>query len=71
MQIRIKYILDYIYTKVVLGKQKAITAFLIAGVGTYIGQNGLSLSQFASNKTLFALAVAVIAHIAVYYKKNG
>lgn len=59
-----------LYSFIVSGKQKAITAFVIGGVGTYLAQNGFNLNNFFSKKTIWAIVVAVAAHLGVYYKKN-
>lgn len=65
----IKNIISKLYKLIVSGKQKAVIAFVIATVGTYVARHGWTLNSSLLSD-LQALGVGVLAHIGVYFKKN-
>lgn len=62
-------LLKELYVRVVVGKQKAIAAFVVAGVGAFLTKHGLTFHGTPVSY-LQALAVAVAAHLSVYLKNN-
>lgn len=56
---------------VITGKEKAVVAFIVATVGSYIVQNGLTLKEILSWHGVWALAVGVISHLTVYFTTNS
>lgn len=61
--------LSLIYKTLVSGKQKAIVAFVVATVGTYVARHGWTLNM-TLGQAVQALCVGVIAHVGVYFKAN-
>lgn len=55
---------------VITSKEKAAVAFLVAAVGSYLAQNGLTVADVWSRHGLQALAVGVVTHLFVYFTSN-
>lgn len=58
-----------IYDTIVVGNQKAIVAFVLPLVGTYIALVGLSLDM-TIGQAVQVLVTAVVASGGVWFKKN-
>ena len=58
-----------LYKTLTIGKQKAITAFVVAAVGTYVSRHGWKLNMTLS-QALQALVVGAVAHVSVYTTRN-
>lgn len=64
-----KKLLSKLYVTVIVGKQKAIAAFLVGAVGTFVARHGLTLDATAASY-LQALVVGALAHGSVYFTRN-
>lgn len=62
--------LSALYGKLVVGNEKAVTAFIVAAVGSFIARHGLTLNASAL-AYLQAVVLGAIAHGAVYLKANS
>lgn len=64
-----KNLLSKLYTKVVAKKQKAIAAFLVGAVGSFVAKHGLTLDASLVNYVQ-AFVVGVLAHAGVFFTSN-
>ena len=63
---------DYIkkiYQIVFAQKQKAVVAFIVAAIGSYIVKHGISLDVTVGD-ALQSIVAGVVAHISVYFTRN-
>lgn len=66
----VKYVLALAYQLVVVGKEKAVVAFLVTAVVPFVAQHGLTLNV-SGVALLEALLFGVLAHLAVYFAPNS
>jgi hypothetical protein len=59
-----------LYTLVVVGKQKALVAFVVATVGSYVARHGWTLNM-TLGEALQSLFIGLVAHLSVFTKRNG
>ena len=52
-------------------KEKAVYAFVVASVGSYMAQSGLTWHQVLSTSGAKALIVGVLTHQLVYWVENS
>lgn len=66
----VKYLANAVYQLVVVGKEKAVVAFVVAAVVPFVARYGVTLN--VSNVALLqALLFGVLAHLAVYFAPNS
>lgn len=56
---------------VLTSKEKAVGAFVVTFVSTYLGQNGLTVKDLLHKTTLLPLGGAVVAHLVVWLLTNS
>lgn len=61
--------INKLYANVVKGKEKAIAAFVVAAVGSFLSRHGLKFDVNALSY-LQAVVIGLIGHIAVYFTSN-
>ncbi len=66
----LKNLYKRLYALVISGKQKAVGAFLVGTIGSYLVSHGLTLQHLNGKTSLQALLVGVASHLVVYFKKN-
>lgn len=59
-----------VYGVLVVGKEKAVVAFLVGTVASLALKHGLTL-DLTTQTALTSLLVGVIAHVSVYLTKNS
>lgn len=62
--------MDAIYQQFVAGKQKAIAAFVVGFVVTYVAQYGLDLHTLTVQQLLEQLVYSGLSYAGVYLKRN-
>lgn len=62
--------LGQLYQLVVVGKEKAIVAFVVTAVGAYVAKHGVTLDMTLKD-ALTAVLYGVVGHVAVYLKANS
>ena len=55
--------------KLVTGKEKAIVAFLVATIGSFVAKHGVTLDM-TLGQALQALIVGLVAHVSVFLTAN-
>jgi hypothetical protein len=58
-----------IFTSFVRGKQKAIAAFVIAAVGTFVARHGFTINASAAS-FLQSAFIGLLAHLSVFTTRN-
>lgn len=54
----------------ITGKEKAVVAFIVASVGSYLTQHGLTTKDLLDLAILKDVALGVVAHALVYFTTN-
>lgn len=67
---QLKRIISKLNNAVIVGKEKAVYAFVVSTIGTYLAQSGLTIDQVLSWHGLNALVVGVATHFFVYQATN-
>lgn len=62
--------LKALYNFLVVGKEKAVVAFLVTAVGTYLAKHGWNVDNVTLTNVVSALVYGVVAHLAVYVTTN-
>lgn len=61
--------MDWIYNQIVVGKQKAIVAFILASLTAFLAKQGFTLDT-TIGELAEALIYGIIGYIGVYIKRN-
>jgi hypothetical protein len=62
-------LLGFLYATLIVSKEKAVVAFVVATVASLALKHGLTLDVSAQT-ALTSLLVGVIAHVSVYFTRN-
>jgi putative flippase GtrA len=54
----------------ITSKEKAVAAFVVGTVSSYMSQNGLTYKDLLTWSALWALACGVVSHAVVYWVSN-
>lgn len=65
------YKISQLYDLIVVNKQKALVAFLVAGVASYCAQYGINIETLTIKEGLEVVGYGLIAYVSVYLKANN
>lgn len=70
MHLALRSQLNTLYQRLVVGKEKAVSAFAGVGIASFLAQHGLGFSTNNAKIAVSSLVLGVIAHVSVYFTKN-